>query len=429
MKKLNAIKLICKILIVTMGLESAAFAQSDVIQGLKDEMTKNPYTFVDDDENTSDDVMTNKAMALADLENTISLLKDETQPLELIKEDLVKQALEEEEIQVLELNRLLIRMSTEQLDRVFETAQKSGNYSSDLFLDYLSAYKADEKRAVMLNLAREDIFRIKTATLKRLGIMDRAALIRELEATKSVLNVKGKDTWLVIAAIILTVAAAGFLGWAIVKGVKNRFIRKSHEMDEEYQHKFDEAYADYLKDEQDVINFWKEREELREQGYVWTICSTTQSNKTMTCSYDHRAYSGSEVCVTRCLKNPSTGTETHKMTSCTSAYIPSNCMVMNPYEKGYNDGYNQGYPDGYHDGYQDKYWKGYYDYYSKGYDAGYVRGYDYGYNDGFADGYAQAEYDATHRAGKNAGGGDSVQKGYTTGYQQGYAQAMALLVH
>lgn len=433
---------ICKLLVMVMFLEApmvGAARAGDistaadnrepnvVIRAIRDTIASRPADFVDADELDQTTGMMNKAQALEGVEALIKRLKDPDESFDAIKQDFVKQALEEEETQVLELNRLLLRMDTKDLDRIFEATQKTGAYSSDKFLEYISAYKADEKRAVLFKLAKSDISQIRSTTLKRLGLMEREMLIEELQTTKSVLNVKDADTWLIVAAVVLTVAAAGFVGYAIVKGVKNRFIRKSKDLDKEYQDKFDQAYAEFLKDEKDVIAFYRERERLREEGYVWTVCSTAQSNAAATCSYDHRSYSGTQVCVTRCLKQPRTGEELYKTTSCTSAYVPSNCMQMNPYEKGYSDGYSQGVPDGYHDGYSDYYWKGYNDYYSKGYDAGYVKGYDYGYDDGYTDGYNQAVYDATHRAGRIANTSDSVFKGYSKGYQEGYTQALSLL--
>jgi hypothetical protein len=141
----------------------------------------------------------------------------------------------------------------------------------------------------------------------------------------------------------------------------------------------------HAQDIQNLEQVFTERERLREQGYVWQICSTTKSIKTATCSYDYLSHSGEEVCVTRCLKQPQTGAETMHVKSCLSSFIPNNCFTKNPTAAGYDDGYDDGYDSGYDVGYDRGYDAAYDSAYNSGYDYGYSAGFSAGYSDGYSD--------------------------------------------
>jgi hypothetical protein len=207
-------------------------------------------------------------------------------------------------------------------------------------------------------------------------------------------------------------------------------------MHDDYDNQEQSTEAEYARKEQELLAQQSERNRLRDEGYVWAVCKTETRNKTASCLYDHSSHSGSETCITRCLKNPTTGDETQQTVSCTSAFIPNNCFLQNRYDQGHDAGFDDGYDHGYDYSYQRAYDQAYREYYDRAYSSAYTRGYDYGYSEGYSDGLAQAVYDnseldgdtCTGDCGKSAKSDDELAAAYKKGYHEGYTLAsMALL--
>jgi hypothetical protein len=285
---------------------------------------------------------------------------------------------------------------------------------------------------------------VKSVTLKKLSILDREGLKRELKLTQSLLNTKGRDTWKIILVVVIAVAAAGLVSWAVVSATKKHWERKQRDLEEDFRNRERQLGEEYATKEAELQAMFEERNRLREQGYVWDVCSTTTNMKNVSCSFDQSAHSGSEVCVTHCLRNPSTGDALQHTTSCSSAYIPNNCFQKNPYVDGFENGYEDGYYDGFYTGYDDAYYAAYDSYWYDGYDAGYLNGFDWGYNDGFSDGLSQAAYDdsyyddstfaapmsspASATLSRVGGSGDQRKAGFKSGYREGYAVATQIRI-
>ncbi|OFZ54715.1 MAG: hypothetical protein A2428_15990 [Bdellovibrionales bacterium RIFOXYC1_FULL_54_43] len=368
--------------------ESAA-----VFRLIRQEVLKNPAFYYGEADLTADQATENKAIALEGIQEILTKLEDSSYSLDSIREQIARQTVLEEQAQLIELRYIIASMPSETLDQLFHQAMSKGLYGQELRQEYESAYTADEKRNIVFGMAQGDLYETKSLTLKRLGLLDRDALIKELRMSRSLLNTKGRDTWKIVLVVVLAVAAAGFVSWAVVSATQKHYDQKTRRAEEEEQRRENELREEWQNREDQIRATFDERARLRDEGYVWTVCATTQRAKTVACSYDFLTHSGTETCITRCLKNPTTGEERQRETSCTSAFIPSNCTFKNPYQGGLDDGFNQGYNDGFSTGYDRVYREAYNDYYNRGYDNGYISGYDSGYNAGFTDGLNEAEYD------------------------------------
>lgn len=256
--------------------------------------------------------------------------------------------------------------------------------------------------------------------------MDREQLIAHIEKTGR-LGVHKNGRVMKTVIIVLTIAAAGLITWGIVSAVKKRHERKKAELNADYDQREEDAYNQHLDDIQTLEETFAERERLREEGYVWQVCSVTTTPKTSSCSYDFNTYSGNEICTTRCLKNAA-GSEAMHQTNCSSGFIPSNCFNTNPTVAGYNDGYDDGYSSGYSVGYDRAYDSAYrsaYDNaYSQAYNSGYNDGYNSGFNAGWDDGYDDGWYAGSSKMRTNTQ--DERELGFQKGYGAGYAYALQL---
>jgi hypothetical protein len=286
-----------------------------------------------------------------------------------------------------------------------------------------------------------DLSLIRSQNAKQLGLMSRADILKQIETTGTLMNYKGSKV-VMIVIIVLAVAAAGFITWGVVSATKARHERKKKEVNEDFDNQEQAARDQHVQDVQSLEEVFAERERLREEGYVWQVCSTTTSTKTASCSYDFLAYQGEEVCVTRCLKQPQTGAETMHTKTCLSAFIPNNCFQKNPsvagyddgYDSGFGSGYNVGYDRGYDSAYNSAYNNAYSNAYNSGYNSGYNAGFSAGYSDGAADwAYDNSETDSTLKGRMPIqsilkGNDDEHALGYKKGFQEGYGYALQLKV-
>jgi hypothetical protein len=364
-----------------------------VVKLLRKEVEHNSAFYYPDTELGIKSEIINKEVARTELDSVIERLEDDSYSLEEIKSNIIQRIHEEEQAQFVEMRYIVKVAPVETLNQIFEESLKNGFYPETLRDEYEMAYGAKEKRAIVLAMIKTDFSRIKSNTVKRLGFLDREALLKEMQQHKAFFEVKGRDTWKMVLVVILTAAVAGYLGWAIMSSTKKRWDRKIEELEEDYDQMEEDLRIEYQNREAELRRILEERARLRDEGYIWTICSTRTEVQNVSCSYDYNSYSGAEVCVTRCLKNPSTGDSVYHSETCSSSFIPNNCFLPNPYDSGWDDGYDSGYNNGYNTAYDRAYWAAYYDEYDRGYDAAYDSGYNSGYNSGFSDGYAEAEYD------------------------------------
>lgn len=383
----------------------------------------------------------------------IAKLEDTSFNFDAIKQELIVKMELEEQTQLDDFRYVLKRMTSDDLDKVFKASMKKGIYPEALQSNYDYAFNMAEKREVVMTMMMGDLQRVKSATIKRIGMADRAQLIEELKTSDSLFRYKNRE-WKNIVIVVLTLALAGFASWAIMSSIKKSYAEKTEDMHDDFDQAETDLEEDYRQRNEDLLATFEERARLREEGYVWQICSTTSSVKTASCSFDYKTHSGLEICQTRCLKNPTTGEETMHSTSCSSAYIPSNCFLRNQYDIGWDEGYEDGYDNAYYEAYQRAYDDAYSTYYSDAYSEAYGRGYDYGYSSGYSDGLSEAEYDDTsddiveddtcydddldgycdpgmdpslEKVFPSLKSNDDVFMGYKKGYREGYAYATSLL--
>lgn len=402
------------------------------IRLIRKEIEANPAYYYDEEELTRSQAVENKAIALGEVQSLISKLEDSSYSIDSIRQELIRGILAEEEAQAIELRQLIEKMPTESLDSLFEESLKVGAYNEELRQDYEAAYTLAEKQQIVLDLVKTDLARLKSVTVKKLGLLDRDTLLAELKTTKSLINTKGKDTWKVVLVVVIAVAAAGFVSWAVVSATKRHWERKTRDMEEDFADQEDRLRKDYANKEEELSAIHRERARLRDEGYVMTVCKTTERQSTVSCAFDLKSHSGTEVCITRCMRNPATGQELMPTTSCSSAYIPSNCFTPNPFVAGYEKGYDEGYDSGYKTSFDAAYHEAYQEHYARAYDKAYENGYSRGYDEGFTDGLQEAEYDDSSQdaaaAVSSSSGTDSVLKGFQKGYREGYAYASILKV-
>ncbi len=378
-------------------------------------------------------------------------LTDNSYNLASVKQEILASLTTEQQNKLIELKYALSQLDGVKLDRFFRTAMRDGMYSKDLDFAYSSAYGSREKLEVLMQMLNSDMSMILSQNAKQIGMMDRAALLKQLEVTGSFMSIKNDQTTTVLI-IVLTIAAAGLLTWGIMSSTKARYEKKTKEMEADYDRREQAAIDENAKKIATLDQTFAERARLRDEGYVWQVCSTTRAPKSSACSYDHKSYAGEEVCVTNCLKNPS-GLETGHVKTCLSAYIPNNCFVKNPTEAGYDDGYDHGYDNGFNVGYDRAYDEAYnqeynraYDNaystaYNSGYDSGYSSGFSAGYDDGYDDNYTPPVEDtctedcdgsaktiANIRAIFAPREEDDRAVGFRKGFSEGYAYALQLKV-
>jgi hypothetical protein len=425
---------------------------------LKKELTDTPEKYLGEyDLDHESKVEDSDAALEANLE-FVQMIDDTSIPLSETRKLLVQKIREEESLQKVEFEQILLKVDMEKAEELFELALRDGKYSQDFRMEFDTAYTNAEKKRVLASLLFQDLTQIKSDLIKRVGRLGRIELRKELETAQSILNegrfLKGKD-WKIILVTILSVAAAGFVSWAIISATKKRYDRKLEKerkkfeelhadlpgeysdlttdanqfhadelqrMIDEHSDRMSQAEIDHANRVIDLQNAFSTRASLRDQGYVWSICNVQERTVTQTCPYNLNTYTGVERCVSHCMKNPSTG-DTLGQTDliCANASIPMNCNIPNAYNTGNANGEVEGYLDGYdiayRDAYDDAYTRAYNDYYSRGYDDGKPRGYDDGYNDGYSDGLSEGEYESDR----------SYEDGYSEGYSVGYNYAIDTL--
>lgn len=407
-----------------------------LVKILAHEMKSRPADYFSAEELARKEMIQESALTQKAVEELKKKLKDQSYSFNAIKQEIQAQLIQEEQLKLLELKAILAKASGDKLDLFFKTAMKDGFYTADYLYSYQSAYNQREKLEVLMQMLSSDLSLIRSQNAKQIGLMSRADLLKQLEQTGTLFSYKN-DKVIAVLIIVLTVAAAGFITWGIISATKARHERKKKELNDEFDQREQDARDSHAQDIQELDQVFAERERLREQGYVWQICSTTKSIKTATCSYDYLSHSGEEVCVTRCLKQPQTGAETMHVKSCLSSFIPNNCFTKNPtaagYDDGYDDGYDSGYDVGYDRGYDSAYDSAYNNAYSSAYNSGYDDGYSAGFSAGYSDGYSDYSTDEEGRQKTNSTlairdllNSDERTMGYKKGFQEGYAYALQL---
>lgn len=400
-----------------------------LVKMLRHELDTNQEVYFNQDDITRkadriDEQVTDEIVA-----DILDQLKDSSYSFKEIKAKINQSLIREEQERLIELKYLLSKAPTGKLDQFFKQAMQDGMYQGDYQFYYDSAYNKLEKIEVLMQMLNSDFSLIRSQNAKHLGMMNRDQLIKHVEKTGR-LSLHKNNRALKAVIIVLTIAAAGLITWGVVSAVKKRHERKKAELNADYDQREEDAYNQHLDDIQSLEDVFAERERLREEGYVWQVCSVTTTPKTSSCSYDFNTYSGNEVCTTRCLKNAQ-GLETMHQTNCSSGFIPSNCFNTNPTVAGYNDGYDDGYNDGYNVGYDRAYDSAYRTAYDNAYSQAYYTGYNDGYNSGFDSGW-NSGYDAGYSAGsskmmsKSLNEIDDRELGFQKGYSAGYAYALQL---
>jgi hypothetical protein len=427
-----------------------------LVKQLVMDMKASPESYFSKEELSFKAKLLDKAVTNEVMEKIKKKLQNNAVDLAATKQEILGQLTVEQQNKLIELKYALSKVDSVKLDRFFRTAMRDGLYSKDLQFSYDSAYGSREKLEVLMQMLNSDMSMILSQNAKSIGKMDRAALLKQLDETGSFMSIKNDKTTTVLI-IVLTIAAAGLLTWGIMSSTKARYDKKTKDMNDDYDQREQDAINENEKKIASLDQTFAERARLRDEGYTWQVCSTTRAPKTSSCSYDHKAYSGEEVCVTNCLKNPA-GLETGHVKTCLSAYIPNNCFVKNPTEAGYDDGYDNGYDEGYNVGYdrayeaaydseyQRAYDNAYSNAYNSGYDSGYSAGFSAGYDDGYDDNYVPPappvdECDVTDCEGsakalrniKNIFAvkvqeEDERAQGYRKGFAEGYAYSLQLKV-
>ncbi len=470
--------------------EQAKIVKSDApiaLRMIQSELANNSSKLIEPDEVGESNTISDKIIMLQEQKTVLNKLKNPSISLQSIRNEFVSRVSMEEKIQLIELQYVLTRMSKDKLDEIFQSALELGNYPESLRLEYELSYSLSEKQNIVHKMLSQDINTIKSSVLKKVGRMSRAELIHELEFSDQLLSAKSPN-WKVVLIVVLSVAAAGLVSWAIVSASKKRWERKTREMYDSYkeknneldqQHQTDMQNAQTEHDQltQDIINHWStsttnmqnnwsnqtqatttqyqnsmqavqalfdNRAYLRDNGFVWQVCTVTQTQVTQYCPYTKSSFSGTKVCSTYCLKNAQgviAGNQSNLI--CANASVPANCNTPNTYDSGSTAGYHDGYQDGYDlrypTHYNDAYNAAYNTYYHSAYNSGIndgqfdgqqdgnVDGYNDGYDAGYSDGLSNGAYDSkpTYNNGYNDGYSvghvDGRDAGYNTGYSKGYS--------
>jgi len=400
-----------------------------IVKILADELKTNPKDYFSQEELSLKETVAEKGVTNLALEEIKKKLLDESYSFSEIKQQIHSQLIQEEQNRLIELKYILAKASTERLDQFFQMALDQGQYDPELRLVYDSAYNQHEKIEVIMQMVHSDLGMIRTLNAKQIGLMSRADLLKQLETSGTFATHKN-DKVITVIIIVLAVAVAGLATWGIISATKARHERKKKEMNDDFDTREQQAQQDFENSIKNLDEVFKERERLREEGYVWQVCSTTKTFKTATCSYNYQTHSGQETCVTHCLKQPVTNHETMHTKSCLVDFIPNNCFQKNPTEAGYDDGYSRGYSNGYDSGYDTAYDDAYRSAYNQAYSSAYYRGYDSGYSAGFSSGYSAGSSKSLPPMLKLLKGmaNDEHELGYSKGYQEGYAYALNLRV-
>ncbi len=403
---------------------------------LRDLVAKNPTAYIDPSDTEPSAALADKVTMLEANQDLITKLKDNSYTLEEIRGDLIERLNAEEAAQRLEMRIILQKTDDADIEKLAETAFLKGHYSSELKTKYETSYLMNEKKEVLFDLLVADLSNAKSDALKRLGLMDRTLLEKELMGTTALLNTKG-DGWKIALIVVLSVAAAGLISFGVVSATKVRHERKLQELEDEYKKKTNDEIAAHEKALEDMKRkhaqnlentnaqwaqktaelekLFADRAALREGGYTWQVCKVQNTAKTVTCPYDKKTYVGTEVCTSYCLKNPAGMEFGVQQLICSSAQIPWECFKPNAYDTGYGkggvDGYNDGYDYGYDQTYTAAYNKAYQNYYDIAYNRGYSSGYQQGYDQGYSDGLSDGRYDGYY---------DGKDDGYPIGYSAGY---------
>lgn len=422
---------------------------------LRDLVKENPENFVDPSDREPDSAFADKVSMMEANQALLAKVNDTSYTLAEIRGDLIKRLNEEEAAQVIEIRNLLLKMDDRDVEKITTDSFAKGHYSDELKMRYDTAYFLNEKKEVVFDLLRADLSDAKSDALKRLGLMDRKLLAKEISGTSNLLNTKG-DGWKVALIIVLSVIAAGLISYGVVSAVKSRHERKLRELDAEYKKKnqdletsdknrtaeeiaadkkaTEDALNQHGQDMQNTNTAWQnktdalnklysDRAALREAGYTWQVCKTTTQATTVTCPYDHKTYVGNQVCAQYCLKDTKGNTLPVSDLICSSKEIPWSCYTPSAVDtgtaKGRTDGYNDGYDYGYSVEYTKAYNQAYQDYYKIAYDSGYSRGYQYGFDDGYNDGISDGKYKG-YNDGKVDGYSHGDEDGYPLGYSVGY---------
>lgn len=408
-----------------------------LVKILANEMKVNSKEYFSAEELSLKESIMDKSVTNSAMEDIKKKLKNESYSLAEIKQQLQVQLLLEEQNKMIELKYILSKVSQEKLDVFFKQAMKDGYYSPDFKMSYQSAYNQPEKIEILMQMLSSDVSMIRSQNAKQIGLMSRADILKQLEETGALMSYKN-DKVVMVLIIVLSIAAAGLITWGVVSATKARHERKKKQLNDEFDQAEINAQNQHANDIKTLEQIFAERERLREEGYVWQVCSTTKTNKTASCSYDFKTHAGEEVCVTHCLKQPQTGAEAMHSKTCLSAYIPNNCFQKNPTAAGYDDGYDHGYSVGYDRGYDNAYSSAYNNAYNNAYNRGYDSGYNSGFSSGYSDGVADSpdDEDAGSRKSLNPsalssllrGEQDDHALGYKKGFQEGYTYALQLKV-
>jgi hypothetical protein len=319
-------------------------------------------------------------------------LGDDSYQLDGIREQLLRQMFDEEQA---ELRQLAVAVSTFDrvtVDRIFEQAMSQGTYETSLREDFAATRTLSGRQALLTQLLSSDLSQMKSASAKRIGMLDRQELAAELNRNLAEMNTM--ISWKTILTISVSLAAAAFISWAIVRHEANVYEKKTRQAIADNQKAEADLQASFAQQNADLQATFARRAQLRDAGYVIAVCDTKSTPQSTTCAYDRNAnvYTGNQICVTTCMKGP-TGDQQMPVTSCSSAFVPVNCFVQNPWVSGYNSGYDDGYNRGYNEEYTPAYNQAYNKAYNNAYPGGYHDGYRSGYNSGYDDGYSEGYND------------------------------------
>ena len=424
---------------------------------VRDMVKANPESYLDPSEIQPDDALVDKVSIMQSNQALLDKVNDTSYSIADIRGELIQRLNQEEATQVIYLRNLLTKMGDDDVQKIVTASFAAGRYSPDLKAEYDTAYTSNDKKEVVFELLRTDLSDAKSDALKRLGLMDRKTLALEISGTNSLLNMKG-DGWKAAVIIVISVIAAGLISYGAVSLAKSTYQNKINALNKQYQqenadltvadqnrtaaekaaaaaqiqvsatqHAIDlaNANATWAQKSTDLQNVYLNNAALRDAGYTWQVCSTTNQAVSVTCPYNNKAYVGTQTCAKYCLKDPN-GVQSGVSSDliCSSAQIPWECNTANATATGSSagatDGYNVGYKDGYNTQYTNAYNQAYQDYYKIAYNSGYTVGYQSGYDQGYSDGIANGKYNG-YNDGYNSGDTHGQDDGYPAGYNAGYS--------
>ncbi len=424
---------------------------SSLLNTLRKEMMMNQDSFLPKEETDQRLFLQDKEEMLKAKNEILEKLQDDSINILSIKKDLNKQLQENMKSQIIEFKYVLKSLPETRIQEIISALTNHRFYSADMQLELMLAYTVKEKEKILLKYLTQDLQNLTSQSSKKIGYLTRSDLIKEIKSSESFLNSKNEKlkTALIIVA---SVAVAGLATWGILSATKKRHEKRMADLEVSHKQRLDQAEKDYLQnlldaerdhqqasdqdstDHQNSMQFqqdhysgkmvelqasFDERARLRDQGYVWTVCSVTEKQKTVTCPYNFETYIGVEVCSSRCIKNLTTGdVYSQESLICTSASIPDNCYKTNPYTLGFSagdvDGYNSGYDSSFNEHYKRAFDLAYDSAYFEGQGHGDSDGYSDGFNAGYSAGLSDGQYDS------DATYSEGYQDGYDDGYTYGY---------